>query len=153
MSVQASSDNSSVPFIRFANPAVIDEEAVLSQDAGRSAVLASKTLMAKIAAPQKWEPFTDETATDGTAIPQGIYVGPDIAAADLVAGDVVDNQILVGAALIDKNQLVIENSKTLDTVINATGGADNINIKTVRDYLADKGLFVEDTTDISGFQA
>jgi hypothetical protein len=153
MSVQASQDNNSVPFIRFANPAVIDEEAVLSQDAGRSAVLASKTLMAKIAATQKWEPFTDETATDGTALPQGIYVGPDIAAADLVAGDVVDNQILVGAALIDANQLVIENSKTLDTVINATGGADNINIKTVRDYLADKGLFVEDTTDISGFQA
>ena len=153
MSVQASSNNNSVPFIRFANPAVIDEEAVLSQDAGRSAVLASKTLMAKIAATQKWEPFTDETATDGTALPQGIYVGPDIAAADLVAGDVVDNQILVGAALIDANQLVIENSKTLDTVINATGGADNINIKTVRDYLADKGLFVEDTTDISDFQA
>ena len=86
MAVQSNSDNSSVPFIRFANPAVIDEEAVLSQDAGRSAVLASKTLMAKIAATQKWEPFTDETATDGTAIPQGIYVGPDIPAADLVAG-------------------------------------------------------------------
>jgi hypothetical protein len=97
-------------------------------------------------------PFTDETATDGDAIPQGIYVGPDIPAADLVAGDVVDNQILVGAALFDVNQLVIENSKTLNTVINATGGADNINIKTVRDYLADKGLFAEDTTDISGFQ-
>ena len=153
MSVQAESNNSSVPFIRLANPAVIDEEAVLSQDAGRTTVLASKTLMAKIAATQKWEPFTDETATDGTALPQGIYVGPDITAAALVAGDVVDNQILVGAALIDANQLVIENSKTLDTVINATGGADNINIKTVRDYLADKGLFVEDTTDISGFQA
>ena len=153
MSVQANKDNSSVPFIRFANPAVIDEEAVFSQDGARSAVLASNTLMAKIASTQKWEPFTDETATDGTAIPQGIYIGPDITAAALVAGDVVDNQILVGAALIDKNQLVIENSKTLNTVINATGGADNINIKTVRDYLADKGLFVEDTTDISGFQA
>ncbi len=153
MNVQASQDNSSVPFIRFAKPAVIDELAVLSQDAGRTTVLASKTLMAKIAATQKWEPFTDETATDGTAIPQGIYVGPDITAAALVAGDITDNQILVGAALIDKNQLVIENSKTLDTVINATGAADNINIKTVRDYLADKGLFVEDTTDISEFQA
>lgn len=153
MSVQASSDISSVPFIRFANPAAIENEAVLEQDAGRATVLASLTLMGKVAASQKWVPFTDETATDGSAIPQGVYLGPDVAAADLVAGDISDNQILVGAAFFDTNQLVIENSKTLDTVIEATGGADNINIKTVRDYLADKGLFAEDTTDISGFQA
>ena len=153
MGVQANQDNSSVPFIRFANPAAIDEEGIIFTDAGRATPLLSKTLMAKIAATQKWVPFTDETAVDGSAIPQGIYVGPDVPAADIVAGDVVDSQILIGAAFIDLNQLVIENSKTLDTVINATGGADNINIKSVKDYLADKGLFAEDTTDISGFQA
>ena len=153
MGVQAKSDNNSVPFIRFANPAAVDEEGIIFKDAGRSTPLLSRTVMAKIGATQKWMPFTDEAAVDGTAIPQGIYMGPDIPAADIAAADVVDNQILVGAAFFDVNQLVIENSKTLDTLINATGGADNINIKSVRDYLADKGLFGEDTTDISGFQA
>ena len=152
MTVQSSLNNSSVPFIRFANPAVIDGVAVLLQDAGRAAALEPFTLMAKVAASQKWVPFTDETAVDGSAIPAGIYLGASIAAADLVAGDVVDASILVGAALIDLNQLVIESAKTLDTVIEATGGADNINIQTVRDYLANRGIFVEDTVDISSFE-
>lgn len=153
MSIQSSINNNTIPFIRFAYPGAIDNAAVILQDAGRATPLAPYTLMTKVAATQKWVPFTDETATDGTAIPQGIYVGPSIAAASIVAGDVTDNQILVGAAFIDEAQLIIENSKTLATVINATGGADNINIKTVRDYLADKGIFVEATVDISGFQA
>ena len=152
MTVQARQNNSSVPFIRFAFPGAIDQLAVIAQDAGRSAVLAYRTVMAKVAATEKWVPFTDETATDGSAIPAGIYVGPDIAAADIVAGDVSENQILVGAAFVDLNQLVIENSKTLATVINATGGADNIFIQTVRDYLAMRALFVEDTVDISSFE-
>lgn len=152
MTVQSSLDNNSVPFIRFANPAVIDGVAVIAQDAGRATALAPFTLMAKIAATKKWVPFTDETAVDGSAIPAGVYLGASITAAAIVAGDVVDNQILVGAALIDLNQLIIENSKTLDTVINATGGADNINIQTVRDYLANKGIFAEDTVDISSFE-
>lgn len=152
MGVQVRQNNSSVPFIRFAFPGAIDQLAVIAQDAGRSAVLAFATLMAKVAATGKWVPFTDETATDGSAIPAGIYIGPDIAAADIVAGDVSENQILLGAAFIDLNQLVIENSKTLATVIDATGGADNIFIQTVRDYLAMRGLFVEDTVDISSFE-
>ena len=152
MTVQARLNNSSVPFIRFAYPGALEQLAIIAQDAGRSAVLAFGTLMAKIAATQKWVPFTDETAVDGSAVPAGIYVGPDIAAADIVAGDVSENQILVGAAFIDLNQLVIENSKTLDTVIDATGGADNIVIQTVRDFLANRGIFVEDTVDISAFE-
>lgn len=152
MSVQTGLDNNSVPFIRFANPGAIDGVAVIAQDAGRATALAPFTVMAKVAATKKWVPFTDETATDGTAIPNGIYLGASIAAADIVAGDVADNQLLVGAAFVDLNQLIIENSKTLDTVINATGGADNINIQTVRDYLANKGIFAEDTVDISSFE-
>lgn len=152
MTVQSRLNNSSVPFIRFAYPGALEQLAILAQDAGRSAVLAFATVMAKVAATQKWVPFTDETATDGSAVPAGIYIGPDIAAADLVAGDISENQILVGAAFIDLNQLVIENSKTLDTVINPTGGADNIVLQTVRDFLANRGIFVEDTVDISAFE-
>jgi len=152
MGVQVSRDNSTVPFIRFPFPGAIDTEAIIAQDGGRAIPLAPLTVMAKVAATQKWVPFTNEAALDGSAIPQGVYLGPSIPAADIVAGDIVDNQILTGAAFVDLNQLIIENSKTLDTIINATGGADNINIQTVRDYLANRAIFVEDTVDISGFE-
>jgi hypothetical protein len=67
-----------------------------------------------------------------TAIPAGIYVGTEIAAATLVAGTVTKKQILVGGfpVYVDKNQLVFEGSQTLASLITA-GGV----IQTVEDYL------------------
>lgn len=156
MAVQVKLDNTTVPFIKFGIGAAL-HNATLLQDAGRVIPLAPNTLMAKVAASQKWVPFTDETAVDGSAIPQGIYMGPEIAAADLVAGDVVDAMILVGAGVfVDKNLLVIENSKLLTTVINSnlagTGTATPIFVQTVEDYLNNKGIFIEDTVDISSYE-
>lgn len=148
MTVQVSTNNSSVPFIRFGDSLYRDSETLL-QDAGRTADLVCGTLMAKVAASQKWVPFTDETATDGTAIPQGIYLGADIASADIVAGDVTDLPILVGSnVLIDEDQLVIENSKTVNTVI-TVGTTD---LRTVMDHLAGRGIFLEETVDITEFE-
>lgn len=152
MAVQTRTDNLNKPFVLFGD-AFTEPDAVLEQDAGRSAVLAYGTLMAKVAASQTWVPFTDETATDGSAIPLGIYIGPEVAAAALVAGDVVDSPILVGHHItIDVDQLVIENSKLLTTIINATGGADNIFTQTVKDYLANVGIYTEATIDITGLE-
>lgn len=148
MAVQVRLDNDTVPFIRNGVAATAND-ATIAQDAGRTAVLAPFTLMAKVAASQKWVPFTDETATDGTAIPQGIYIGQEIAAATIVAGDVTDQVILVGAwVFVDKTQLVIENSKLLTTVI-TVGTTD---LRTVEDHLANRGIFMEDTVDISSFE-
>lgn len=152
MSVQNRADITNVPFIRSGDTFSKEAETI-AQDAGRVAVLAPYTLMAKVAATGKWVPFSDETATDGSAIPAGIYLGDEIAAATIAAGDVENAPILVGGSCtIDQNQLVIENSKLLTTVINATGGADNIFIQTVVDYLEQRGIFVEDTVDIDGFE-
>lgn len=147
MAVQNSINNANIPFVLTGNALSRDDQVILT-DAGRSAVLAQFTLMAKIAASGKWTPFILETATNGTAIPQGIYIGEDIAAADIVAGDISDVNILVGDAVIDVNQLVIEASKTLDTVI-TVGTTD---LRTVRDHLANRGIFVEETVDISSFE-
>ena len=147
MAVQASTNNTNVAFIRTGFSLV--KNSTIAQDGSRSTVLAYGTLMAKVSATQLWTPFIDETATDGTAIPQGIYLGQAIAAADLVAGNMVDSLILVGGALtIDEGQLVIENSKTLATVI-TVGTTD---LRTVRDQMANRGIFVEDTVDISSFE-
>jgi len=146
MSVQSTINNKVLAFI-LTGLGISRVDAVLLQDAGRTVDLVFGTLMAKVAASQKWVPFTDETATDGTARPQGIFIGGDIAFADLVAGDVLDSSILVGDAVIDINQLIIENSKTLDTIIGAL-----VEQRTVRDELAFRGIFAEDTVTISNFE-
>ena len=149
MGVQNSSDNANIPFI-LSGVGLSRDDQVILQDAGRGAVaLVQFTLMAKVAATQKWVPFTNEAATNGTAIPQGIYLGDDIAGADIVAGDIADVFILVGKDVtVDVDQIVIENSKTLDTVI-TVGTTD---LRTVRDHLANRGIFTEETVDISGFE-
>jgi hypothetical protein len=124
--------------------------AVLDQDGGRSAPLVYGTVMAKVAATQQWVPFTSATATDGSAIPLGIFVGEDVPAADLVAGDVTDQPILIGGqVMVDQTQLVIENSLTLATVIEPSDATNTYFVQTVKDYLANVGIWVESTIAIS----
>ncbi len=147
MGVQTSINNAILAFI-LSGLALSRSDQILLTDAGRSTDLLFGTLLAKVAATQKWVPFISETATDGTASPQGIYIGPDIASADIVAGDIADLAVLVGDAVVDVNQIVIENSKTLDTII----GVTSVNARTVRDQLAFRGIFAEDTVNISGFE-
>lgn len=148
MAVQNSSNNANIPFILSGVGLSRDDQVILT-DAGRAIPLAPFTLMSKVAATQKWVPFTNEAAVDGSAIPQGIYIGDEIAAADIVAGDITDVFILVGKDVtVDVDQIVVENAKTLDTVI-TVGTTD---LRTVRDHLANRGIFTEETVDISGFE-
>lgn len=148
MSVQNFLNNDVRTFI-LAGMALVRDDQILLQDAGRGAVpLATFTLMAKVAATGKWVPFTDETAVDGTALPQGIFFGDPITGADIVAGDVADVSILEGEALFDVTRLIIENSKLLTTVI----AAATVNARTVADQLAYRGLYAEDTVNIGGFE-
>ena len=148
MAVQNSSNNANIPFI-LSGVGLSRDDQVLLTDAGRATPLLQFTLLAKIAATQKWVPFTNQAAITGEAIPQGIYLGDDIAAADIVAGDIPDLFVLVGKDVtVDVDQIVIENAKTLDTVI-TVGTTD---LRTVRDHLANRGIFTEETVDISGFE-
>lgn len=148
MNVQTRIDNNVTTFILLSLPAAINQNAVILTDGARAIPLEKYTLMAKIVATGKWVPFTDETAVDGSAIPTGIYMGPQIAAADIVAGDVADNQILEAGAYFAESKLIIENAKTMDTIV-ATG---TVNAKTVRDHLKAIALYGEDTVDISSFE-
>jgi hypothetical protein len=123
---------------------------VQSRDAGRTEDLKQYTLMSQEAVSGKWVPFTDGLATDGTAIPRGIYSGEDIPYAKIVAGD-VSAFIVVGGggiATFDKDKLIIENSKTLDTVIDA----GTVNVHTVKDDLRRIGLFTQYTTDVTRYE-
>ena len=153
MSVQARTDLTNNPFV-LSGTSFVRNDVTLLQDAGRSIPLEPFTVMARILASGKWVPFTDETVVEtGASVPQGIFIGDAIPAADLVAGDVVGRSILVGGCLTyDSSQLIIENSKTLATIVKATTAVDNTLVKTVSDLLEDKGLFAEDTVDIAGFE-
>ncbi len=149
MAQQNRADLNNNPFI-LSGISYVRNGLTLLQDAGRGAAdLVKFTLMAKIAATGKWVPFTDETAVDGSAIARGIYMGDDIAAADIVAGDVSISSMLVGGVLtFDDGQLTIENSKTLATVV----GAAAVSAHTVQDDLETLGMYVEVVADISGFE-
>lgn len=145
MSVQTRTDFSNLAFVLQGTGKY--KVGTVAQDAGRSTVMARHTLMAYNPTTQKWEPFTDETAVDGTQYPRGIMQA-ELTAAQVVAGDVSDVPILVGGVIIDKNALVIENSKTLATIVNVP---TNLN-SSVEDLLRWSGIYMQDTDDIDGFE-
>jgi len=143
MAVQVKTDLSNKPFILTLNPLVKDAEVVV-QDAGRSGNMVINTLMAFDPATSKWNSFTNETATDGTQFPRGILL-KTLTEAEIKAGDVADVPILVGEAVVDSAQLVIENSKTLNTVINVP---TNFNTA-VEEFLRMLNIYMESTIDIT----
>lgn len=143
MAVQVKTDLSNKPFI-LALMGLVKSAQVVAQDAGRSGDLVFGTLMAYNPTTAKWVPFTDETATDGTQIPKGIIMRT-LTEAEIQAGDVAAVPILVGNAIIDTAQLVIENSKTLATVVNVPAGLN----QSVEDLLRWAGIYTEDTIDIT----
>jgi len=97
-----------------------------------------------VTASGKWGAF-DVDAVNGLQIPRGIYLGYELTAAEIVAGNISDNPVLVGGACtIDSGQLVIENSATLATVLSGGG--------TVRDALAAVGIFAESTVDADEYE-
>lgn len=79
----------------------------------------------------------DPAALDGSGEFAGIYNGEDITAAAIVAGDTEGEMITGGsAAILDDSKIVIETGAL--TTILPSG-------KTLRDEMADKGLFTADT--------
>ena len=145
MAVQTRGDSDTRNFVLFSYPGRRQDKGTIAQDAGRSAVLAPNTLMAKVAASEKWTPWISASATDGTAHPQGIFVGEEITAAALVAGDVTDQPIIEFGIDFDEDLLVIENSLTLATVI-TVGTTD---LRSARDILKTQTLIPRSTISIS----
>ena len=146
MAVQSRQDYSSTPFI-LQGSGMSKTGQTLLQDAGRSGDLVRHTLMSFDPSTAKWVPFTDETATDGTQIPTGIIMA-SVTEASIVAGDVLNIPILVRGVVVDKNALVIENSKTLATIVNVPTSLN----KSVEELLRWTGIFMQDTTDINRFE-
>lgn len=149
MQVQVRLDQTNKPFILDSGLSVSKNTAVLAQDGGRAVPLVFGTVLAYNPTTEKWVPLSNVAAVDGTAIPRAIYIGADILAADLVAGDVENVSIQKGGAVkVDKNQVVLENALTFDTII---GGAV-LDKRSIENALNEVGIFLQDSLDITGFE-
>lgn len=148
--VQVRKDHDTSPFIIKGGVSSI--QAVLLQNGGRSQPLLTNTLLGKISASQKLVPYTNEAAVDGSALPAAIYTGPEIPAADLVAGDVTGAFVLLSDAWFDEGKMVFDDDgvtpRTFDTVI-TIGTNDK---RTVRDHLRSLGLIPTLTETSSGVE-
>lgn len=113
-------------------------------DGSRTAILKNFTVMGQVQSSRKWVPLTDVTATDGSAVNLGLYVGPDITAAALVAGDVTGVDILIGSDVtVDSANITLENSLTLNTIVGTV-----INQTTIYNLLRKTGIFATGTREI-----
>jgi hypothetical protein len=145
MVVQSSSDLTNNPFVKFGTPGT-DSRYPFKQDAGRSGALAQYTLLSFDSTNRKWVAFTDETATDGTAIPRAISFS-SATEAEIKAGDVSNFWVYyTGPFRFDESQLTIENSKTLNTVVDVPTNLK----KTVRELLHDIDMIPVTTDAIDG---
>jgi hypothetical protein len=135
MAVQVETQFTNIPFLLGGDCLIEDDETFL-QDAGRSGNIAKYTVCAKNS-DGKWVPFTDETATDGTQVACGLVV-PLLTEAEIKAGDVTGVSVIRRATIVDDAQIVVENSKTLDTLVTAED-------RTVRDLLQIQGIYTGGT--------
>lgn len=150
MSVQVTTQNNTLD-LYMSGMAISKDQETLLQDAGRATPLVFGTVMAKIAATGKWVPLTNVALTTGAGVARGIFVGADITAAALVAGDVVDQPIVVGgdALVVDENLITLENSLTLATVVEGT----TVQARTIEDDLINVGIFAGESISITGQQS
>jgi hypothetical protein len=90
--------------------------------------------------------LTASTGATQNNIPIGIYVGDEITAAALVAGDVANCPIIVaGPCTVAYDQIVLENSLTLSSVVVPMK-------KTVEDALAAIGIVPEHCVNIAEYE-
>jgi hypothetical protein len=142
--VQTEQNLDNTPFL-LSGTAIKTTTAVIAEINPHDFPLAQFTIMAKVSATGKWKPFVDETAEDGTAIPQGIYVGADIPddgsgpPAKILEQSNVEI-VIGGNIMVAEEKLVLENSKTLDTVIVIGEVGSPQDERTVRDRLQSVGI-------------
>lgn len=146
MSVQAQRDISLHPLVLGGR--CVTRRVTLAQDGARSTALALGTVMAYNPTTTYWEPWTDETATDGTAHPCGI-IYQTVTAAALVAGVVTNVTMIISDCLLNEDLVTFENSLTKATIVNIPA---NLN-KSAEQCLLAFGLVLVDTIEGTSYEA
>jgi hypothetical protein len=149
MAFQARVDNQNEPFILDGYSFV--READIAQDEQRTTDLLKYTIMAKNATTRQWVPFNSLVATTGESVPRGIYVGEDIAAADLAAGDIEDVPIMTGGCCTINDELTVFDDDTLNA--NSIVNPGTIEARTAREALMESsGIYLEETINITEYE-
>ena len=147
MAVQTRVNNDTTPFVLGCQSLI--KKGVIAQNGARTTVLKKYTVLAQVASTGKYTPYVSGTTTTGASVPTAIYMGDDIAAADLVAGDIEDVDILVGGGcLVDKNQVVFDDG-TLTNASVVIAIANAFWTLTAEKCLGLFGIYQQDTIDIS----
>jgi hypothetical protein len=91
--------------------------------------------------------LTQGTGADGSDIPAGLTLA-SVTAAALVAGDVENQSLMNGGdrVIVTENQIVLENSLTLDSVVGSTG-------KTIREHLNELNIYPQATFNADELQS
>lgn len=142
MAVQSRTDiNTRGPFL---SGSFKSEGGTLAQDAGETIATVRMTILGQISASLKLIPLV-AAAVDGSQFPFAIFNGPEVSAAEVVAGDVELFDVVKGGdGKVDKSTVVFHNgSDTLDTLVDG---------KTIESYLNDKGFFFQDVVDVEEYE-
>jgi hypothetical protein len=147
MAVQTRVNNDTTPFILGGQSLI--KKGTIAKNVSRTTVLKKYTVLAQLVSGGKYTPFVALNATTGASVPTAIYMGDDIAAADLAAGDIEDVDILVGGGcLVDKNQVVYDDG-TLSNASVVIAIASAFWTMTAEKCLGLFGIYQQDTIDIS----
>jgi len=146
MGISAQRDLTSHPLVIGGRCVV--RRVTVAQIALRSTDVAAGTVMALAASTNKWEPWTDNTATDGTAHPCGILLDT-LTAATIAAGDMTSVNMVVGDALINEDLITYEGSRAKTDVVNIPA---NFN-KTGEQCLRMFGIELIDTIEATSYEA
>lgn len=157
-SPQSSAVQSTFPFTLDGNPYVLTNETI-KQDASRTAALAQYTIMAYVSATQKWVPWSNLTASDGSAYPMGILMTDGgFTGAQVAAGDVTGAAIAAGGTAwrVDGSQVVFDTgvgggntALALTSQLNSnavgSGSATVYFLTTAQRWLESRGIFIQTT--------
>ncbi len=139
MAVQVRLDNNTLPLVRNGVPEY--RRGSITQDAGRVVDLLQNTVMALNVVTGLYVPWNNAAALEGMGIPSAIYVGDDILAADLAAGNIDDCAFLVGGAAVEVDESLLVYDQDIlnrDTVVGVYTGEQ---------LLRTFGFFMMDTVD------
>ena len=153
MAVQGQRDNENKPFI------IGDEgearRVTFARDVTRSSAdIERYTVVTRNPTTGLWWAYTDVDAVDGTQWPQGIVM-ETVDGAALHLANITDVAVLKGNALCDEDQLVLENSLTLASIIDFDDAGSDLNQinTTIEQELRKLNIRFADTIDITELEA
>jgi len=142
-SFQLREDNQNVAVL-LRGSALCKENETLERISSAPDGLKKWTVMAYDPTGNKWTPWIDVAATNGTQFPMGIYMGDFIDQAT-IEGDDQPGPILVGDAVLAEEGLVLFGAADLGSIVNVPA---NLN-KSGEECLRWVGIYVENVVAIS----